>query len=408
MNPEYLFHKKVNFIMKFAGALHSYGATANGLEQAMFNIVSELDLKSQFFATPTAIMASFDSPDGGQHSTLTRVKPSGIDLQKMLELDALGDEIIAHQISVDDAEIKLDQIINAPPPYNRLMEALAYSIIGGTVTVYFAAGVYELIISTIISFIVGLLAVTVYFHPQTARFFEFMAAMLVSLAASWLYVIYPHFSVQIVTLASVIVFLPGLSLTISMTELATENLAAGTARLMQAITVFLKLGFGVVVGTELSKIFFKGVNFAYTPVDVIPYYYMWLALPLSAFGFMILFRAKIKDYLWILFACLLAYFSAYFTTRYLSPQLSPFMGGFLVGVAANLYARFLKHPAAMISMPGLLLLVPGSIGFRGLSMLVQKNTLIGIDTTVQMFMVAVALVAGLLLASILIMPKRSL
>jgi uncharacterized membrane protein YjjB (DUF3815 family) len=135
---------------------------------------------------------------------------------------------------------------------------------------------------------------------------------------------------------------------------------------------------------------------------------MWLALPLAAVGFMILFRAKTKDYFWILGACLIAYFSAYFTTKYLSPELSPFVGGFLVGLAANLYARFMKHPAAMISMPGLILLVPGSIGFRGLSMLVEKNTLLGIDTTVQMFMIAVALVAGLLLASILIMPKRSL
>ena len=62
----------------------------------------------------------------------------------------------------------------------------------------------------------------------------------------------------------------------------------------------------------------------------------------------------------------------------------------------------------MISMPGLILLVPGSIGFRGLSFLVEKNTLAGIETTFQMFMIAVALVGGLLLASILVSPKRSL
>ena len=394
--------------MKFAAALHSYGATAHGLEQAMGNIVSQLDLKSQFFSTPTAIMAAFDTADGGQHSTLTRLKPSGINLQKMLELDALGDEIIAREIDIDNAELKLDQIINTPAPYSRLVEASAYSIIGGTVTVFFGTGLSELVISTIISLIVGLLAVTLYFHPQTARFFEFLAAILVSLMASLVYVFYPHFSVQLVTLASLIVFLPGLSLTISMTELATENLASGTARLMQAITVFLKLGFGVVLGTELSKIFFENIDFSYKSLEVIPHYYMWFALPLAAVGFMILFRAKLKDYYWILSACLVAYFSAYFTTKYLSPELSPFIGGFLVGLAANLYARFMKHPAAMISMPGLILLVPGSIGFRGLSMLVEKNTLLGIDATVHMFMIAVALVAGLLLASILITPKRSL
>jgi len=40
--------------------------------------------------------------------------------------------------------------------------------------------------------------------------------------------------------------------------------------------------------------------------------------------------------------------------------------------------------------------------------LVEKNTLAGIETTFQMFMIAVALVGGLLLASILVSPKRSL
>jgi uncharacterized membrane protein YjjB (DUF3815 family) len=223
-----------------------------------------------------------------------------------------------------------------------------------------------------------------------------------------IYVFYPCFSIELVTLASLIVFVPGLSLTISMTELASENLAAGTARLMQAITVFMKLAFGVVLGTTLMKLAFPSISF----VDKVslPIAPLWIipALITSAMGFTILFRAKPKNFWWILVAAILAFSVTFFSGNYLSTELAPFIGGFVVGLGANIYARLLKRPAAMIAMPGLILLVPGSIGFRGLSFLVEKNTLAGIETTFQMFMIAVALVGGLLLASILVSPKRSL
>lgn len=399
--------KKINFIMKFAAALHSYGATAQGLERAMSNIVGGLGLRSQFFATPTVIMASFET-EHGQQQGLIRVEPAGINLQKMLEIDRLGDLVIGHQIKLDDAIAKLSEIITLPSQHSKMLEVMAYAITGASISVFFKAGLNEVIISAILSLLAGALAVRLSFLPQTARFFEFLIAFLISVLASLIYVCYPVFSVELVTLASLIVFLPGLSLTISMTELATENLASGTARLMQAITVFMKLGFGVALGTSIVKIFCKDINFVDSISKPISSHYVYFALIASAFAFTILFRAKLQQFPWMLLACLIAYFSSYYTAYHLSPELSPFVGGFMVGLGANLYARYMEQPAAMIFMPGLIMLVPGSIGFRGLSFLVEKNTIVGIDTTFQMFMIAVALVGGLLLANVLVNPNRSL
>jgi len=399
--------KKIDLIMKLAGGLHTYGATAQGLESAMGNVVASQGLTGQFFATPTVIMAAFETQEGRKNA-LIRVKPGGIDLEKMTELDKIGDDLIAGVTTLEQADIRLDEIINQPSPYTPLTEAFAYVLIGASVVIFFSGGFYESLIAGVISLAVGILAVSISFMPQTARFFEFLAAFIVSVLASMIYVFYPCFSIELVTLASLIVFVPGLSLTISMTELASENLAAGTARLMQAITVFMKLAFGVVLGTTLMKLAFPSISF----VDKVslPIAPLWIipALITSAMGFTILFRAKPKNFWWILVAAILAFSVTYFSGNYLSTELAPFIGGFVVGLGANIYARLLKRPAAMISMPGLILLVPGSIGFRGLSFLVEKNTLAGIETTFQMFMIAVALVGGLLLASILVSPKRSL
>ena len=59
-------------------------------------------------------------------------------------------------------------------------------------------------------------------------------------------------------------------------------------------------------------------------------------------------------------------------------------------------------------MPGLLPLVPGSVGLRSLESLFARDTLAGVDTAFQMLMVAVSLVAGLLVANALLPSRRPL
>ena len=57
-------------------------------------------------------------------------------------------------------------------------------------------------------------------------------------------------------------------------------------------------------------------------------------------------------------------------------------------------------------MPAMILLVPGSLGFRGISSLLDRDTLTGIETTFAMFVVAMAIVAGLLIANAVVSPRR--
>ena len=53
-------------------------------------------------------------------------------------------------------------------------------------------------------------------------------------------------------------------------------------------------------------------------------------------------------------------------------------------------------------------LVPGSMGLRGISSLLHRDTLTGVETTFATFVVAIAIVAGLLVASAVVSPRRSL
>jgi uncharacterized membrane protein YjjB (DUF3815 family) len=55
-----------------------------------------------------------------------------------------------------------------------------------------------------------------------------------------------------------------------------------------------------------------------------------------------------------------------------------------------------------------MLLVPGSVGFRGLAALMDEKIVSGVDTSFKMILTAVALVAGTLMANIIAPPRREI
>lgn len=59
-------------------------------------------------------------------------------------------------------------------------------------------------------------------------------------------------------------------------------------------------------------------------------------------------------------------------------------------------------------MPAVLLLVPGSMGFRGMASLLDRDTLSGVDSVFAMFVAATAIASGLLIANAVVSPRRSL
>ena len=81
----------------------------------------------------------------------------------------------------------------------------------------------------------------------------------------------------------------------------------------------------------------------------------------------------------------------------------------MLSIAGNVYARFSRRAAELITVPGIALLVPGAVGERSLESLLSQDTVhVGVADAFQMFMIAMALVAGFLLSnSFLPEPNRT-
>ena len=57
----------------------------------------------------------------------------------------------------------------------------------------------------------------------------------------------------ITAVAGVVLLLPGFTLTIALSELATQNLLAGTGRLVGAFILLFMMGAGLAIGTQVGQ-----------------------------------------------------------------------------------------------------------------------------------------------------------
>jgi uncharacterized membrane protein YjjB (DUF3815 family) len=214
----------------------------------------------------------------------------------------------------------------------------------------------------------------------------------------------PPVSLFIATCGGLIVLLPGLTVTTAINELATQHLASGTARMMSAIILFTTIGFGLALGLKLGMVFFAPSVEA--TAITLPTWTLLVALVLAPLGFMVRFQAHPRDAVSIVAICALAFGCARFGSQALGIATGAFCGALAVGIASGLHSRWRDRPALITSTFGILMLVPGSVGFRSITSIIARDPVEGLQTGITMLATAVAIVTGLLLARVIV-PRRS-
>ena len=394
----------MGFVLRLARALHAYGYSAPRLEDILGATADRLGLAGhRFFSMPTQIMAAF-GPEERQRTHLLRVEPGEVNLGKLASLEQVSLDVAHGRVSPQEGMARIERIVAAPSQYGPGLVTLAHGILSGAVCQFLGGGWREIVVATVLGLGLGLLAIYAASHARVGRIFESLAAFFLSTAAIGLARLVGPLSVFIATLAGLIVLLPGLLLTTAITELATRHLASGTLRMSSAFMTLLGIVFGVALGTRLGTMIF-GAPLNAVPA-ALPAWAPIVAIVLAAASSVVILRADPSDALWIVAAGLLGVLAGRFGAARLGQELGMFVAAFGVAMASAAYERLRSRPAPVVLVPGILLLVPGSIGYLSMSSLMERNTVAGIDTAFTMVLTAVSLVAGLLIASIVAPAPR--
>ena len=226
---------------------------------------------------------------------------------------------------------------------------------------------------------------------------ESLSAFVVSVFACLMYLIYPEFNVGITILSSIIVFIPGLAITTALEEITSKSLVSGGAKLFDAIISLFKQFFGVLLGLSLlsSIIDFKLLNH----ISEMPRWIMFCAIPLLSISILPIFQVRKKD---MIFGVLTGVSGFFLTVLFSGAGLliSTFIGTLAVVGISRLFCKISKTPYTVYLTQGIIMLVPGSKSFMGLS-----NSFFNTSTTTgsanlfeQVAFILMGIIGGLLFA----------
>ncbi|XZE46121.1 threonine/serine ThrE exporter family protein [Pirellulaceae bacterium SH467] len=391
------------FLIRTAELLHQHGTPSHRLERVMTKVAKSLGIQSVFLYTPTALIASLG--EGSSERTYMRRVDSGIvDADKLIRFDETLERLEAGQIDVGQARRELEEAASARPPYSSSLTALACSIGCVSIAIFFGGGFPEVVAAGLIGLAIACLEeLHAWMKWESGLLFPvagFVAAMSAISVSKWV----TPLDDRLVTLASLVILLPGFTLTIALTELAVGHLSAGVARLAGACVTLLTLFLGVAIAWKLMQ----GVRIPPVQALPLPGWCNWLAIAVAPVTFAILFRVRVSQWLVVLTVCWTGFLTSRLLGERFGIEVGSFAGAIVVGAGSNLYARLRDRPAMVPQAPGMILLVPGSLGYRSLSALQERETLQGIDFAYGMVLVAMSLVGGLLAATALVPPKRIL
>jgi len=394
------------FLIRIAELLHTYGTPAHRLERVLEKVASSLGVEASFLATPTSLIASFGS-GSHQDTRLLRVGTGDVNLGKLSEFDEVMEDVEHGREAPGPATARLDAIEARGARYHWSVHALATGVVSAGAACFFGGGVNELSVTFGIGIVIALLGRWLSGRHSEVGVFEPVASFLAAATAMWVARMTGAIDDRIVTLSSLIVLLPGLTLTVGMIELTTRHLVSGMARLAGAAAIFFTILLGVALAWRLwdgpvsRAVQAAGSQLWPSPLE-------WGALVLAPIGFAVLFEVRRREMHVVFLTGVLGYLASRYGSFELGADLGSFLGALVVGAGSNLYARLANRPALIPLTPGILLLVPGSLGYRSLTSFLDREALAGMEWAFQTGLVAVALVGGLLVGNVLVPPRRVL
>lgn len=404
------FRKTTRFIVKLGRALHECGATSQRIERHLMDVTRMLGLKGTFMISPTTFTCAFWEDDElDQFIHIERVEPAENNHGRLWELNRLLEQVADGRLSLNEGIAQLDDVITAPWNYSTWINALSWALIGGSFSALLSPNPRDCIASAVLSLILfGIqqrMTRNANWNPLITILAPFVSGLLASTAAEFGL----RINVPFVILSSIIFFIPGLALTVALTEISARHLISGSSRLVDASMLMVKLFFGSASGMAVAAFLFNRSDVITTVLPQLPDWKVWPALVGLSLGLGVAFNIPRRKMLWGLLSGLIAFGAARAGETWFGMYAGMFIGALSVGLFSSLYARITSGPGSILMTQGIVLLVPGSKTYSILNHWVSgaDNLPVGGGGS-QALMVFVSLIAGLLCSNAILPTQKDI
>lgn len=404
MQPEAL----AEYLLDLGGALLSAGCPTHRLEQALFELAKNEGMTAEVFAVPTGLFLSVRAPGQAPLQRMMRVPEWGVDLGRLAAVDRVIQDVVTRKLALADARKSLDDIDRMGSPYPAWVRWLASAGTAGATAVFFRGGQREVLVAAIGGLVIAALRAALE-RPGPGRLrplHDFLGGLLAGLLAWGAFALVGRISREVVVLAILILLVPGMALTTGLAELVHKNLVSGAAKLMEAGMTLLSIVCGIAAAVALEHVLGgHEITVRARPAPGFPVELS--ALVVTALSVAVLFSVPRRLVPAAMVSVAIGWLATGLGSR-LPGSIAAFLAALAVSLYANAVARVTDRPAQVFQVPGLVLLVPGSFGFLSLDAFLEGQFAGGAAKAFEMFLVAAAIVTGLVVAQVVLPAKKLL
>lgn len=376
--------QRQDFILRLARALMMFGAPPHRIETQIQQTAKVLEIECQVIYIVNFMIVSF--VDSSSHTSDIRMvkQGAGLDLHRLNEIAILHWEVMHDKIGVAEASEEISNLMTAKPHWNNLTLCFFGACCSACISIAaFNASFIDLLVSAGLGSI--LVAIQCFITAKSdilSSIFEIIVTTIISFVAAAL-ASTEIFCYAAITSSSIVLILPGWPTCTAALELQSRSLVSGSVRLVYAVVYALFLGFGISLGAQLwtlfsgQEVFTSNDNTCSLSHDpniwyraTIPQWFYFIAVPgfplfLSLRNFAKLQRKE--TLIGVLIAG--AGWNANHWSVYGFPgrsDISSAIGAFVVAFIGTLWGKYFQSTAFIVSVTGIMFQLPSGLGNGGL------------------------------------------
>lgn len=387
----------LTFIAQLGAALSEMGEPVSSVQDRLTAVARAYGARgARVSAFPTYFMISMGT---GEPVVLELTTSFGgsFRLDQFSAIDRLVGAATRGVIDPAEGLRRLAAIRTSVPRFRTVVRLVGYCVLTVGLTLILDPAPSDVAIGALFGIVVGALREAATRRPNLRVLLPILAAFTVAALAALAVrhdLVDPPLRAVV---ASLVVFLPGATLTTAVVELAAGQMVSGSSRLVTGTVQLALLAFGILAGIEAIGVAPTGVLSG--SGDRLGDWAPWLGVMVFAVGVTLTHSTPRGAFLPLLVVMYTAWAAQVLGNVIFGGYVSGFVGAAVMTPVAYLVAR---RPSAMPArasfLPGFWLLVPGALGLIGITQLAGAVTALGtnqlVATVASIFAVATGVLAG--------------
>ena len=223
-----------------------HGAEIHRVEDTISRISSAYGCKADVFAIPASLIVTLSNSTGETYTKTCRITKSDINLNKVDLLNSLARKICASLPTLEEIQTELNAIENTKS-YNQITNILAAALAAAAFSLFFGGGIHELISAAIFGAVIRGTNQLVAKFGSGYMLSYIVGGILCALLPLLTNLYFISLQTDVVITSTLMLLVPGLTLTSSMREFIAGDLVTGVMKITEALIIAAGVAIGVIV-----------------------------------------------------------------------------------------------------------------------------------------------------------------